>query len=284
LYFIVFERRKEKKKMNRVNRILIISVLLVVLLSVSVYAAVPFGATVTPTVPSQSGTADGSGNDPNAIAGNITDMDVTGYTVTQAWQGYYGNVTGVITLEDTSGDVMYNWTESSPEGEIFASTNSTLNWNYIQCFNLSSVGDYSDDTGNAGGVSQYGTNTTILEAEFNITYNDADGVNETFNNGTQPQGENLVHDQFIVNSLLFTPGECNATTHLFSNSQSSEDGKFQEILMYEPSTTSVVFAAILDNNEPGFDGDPHDFQMIVLESGHGTDTNVRTYYFWVELE
>jgi hypothetical protein len=270
--------------MNRVNRILIISVLLVVLLSVSVYAAVPFGATVTPTLPSESGTADGSGNDPNAIAGNITNMDVTGYSITQAWQGYYGDVTGVITLEDTSGDVMYNWSEASPEGEIFASTNSTLNWNYIQCFNLTANGTFEGDLDQAGATNLGGNNVTILEAMFNITFNDPDGVNETFGNGTQAQGEGFYHDEFVVNSLLFTPGECNASTHLFADSQSSEDSAFQEILLYEPFTSSVVFASILDNNELGFDGVAHDFQMIVLEDGHGTDTDVSTYYFWVELE
>ena len=41
---------------------------------------------------------------------------------------------------------------------------------------------------------------------------------------------------------------------------------------------------ILDEDEPGFDDNPHDFQMIVLEDGHGTDTATDTYYFWVELE
>lgn len=271
--------------MNRVNRILLISVLLVVLLSAFAIAAEPFGATVTPTTPSDRGSADAAGSDTNAIAGNITNMDVSGFTITQSWQGYFGNVTGVITLEDSAGNVMYNWSESSPEGEIFASTNSSITWNYIQCFNLNAAGTYADDTGNAGGTSQFGTNMTILENEFNIVFDDKDGVNETFNvNGTQPQGENLIHDQFVVNSLLFTPGECGAATHLFADSNSSEDSAFQEVLLYEPTTYSVVFMSILDEDEWGFDDDQHDFQMIVLEDGHGTDTSVDTYYFWVELE
>lgn len=270
--------------MNRVNRILLISVLLVVLLSVSVIALEPFGASVTPTTPSDRATQDGAGTDPNAIAGNVTFLDVTGFSITQSWQGYWGNVTGVITLEDNSGNVMYNWSESSPEGEIFASTNSSLEWNYIQCFNHTADGTYADDTGNAGGTSAFGTNALILNTEFSLEQDDPDTVNVTFGDGTHPQGEGLTHDLFIVNSLQFDAGECEAATHLFADSNSSEDSAFQEVLMYEPSTFSVVYATILDEDELGFNDEPMDFQMIVMENGHGTDTSVDTYYFWVELE
>jgi hypothetical protein len=273
----------ERKEMNRVNKILIISVLLVVLLSAFVIAE-PFGASVTPTTPSDRASADGAGNDPNAIAGNITEMDVSGFTVTQSWQGYFGNVTGVITLEDSGGHVMYNWSETSPEGEIFASTNNTVEWNYIQCLNFTADGTYGDDLLNAGGTSLYGTNAAILNIEFGLAQDDPDTVNVTFDfNGTQAQGENLIHNSFVVNSLLFTEGECVAT-HLFADTQSSEDSAFQEVLMYEPSTHSVVYTTILDEDEFGFDNDPHDFQMIVMENGHETDTSTNTYYFWVELE
>ena len=269
--------------MNRVNRILLISVLLVVLLSAFAYALSPFGATVTIGA-NETATEDTAQSAP-AIAGNISVLTVSAFTVTQAWQGYKGTVTGVITLEDTSGDVLYNWSEASPEGEIFASTNSSLIWPNIQCFNLTADGSYGDDTGNAGGTSKFGTNMTILEGEFNVTYDDSDGVNETFNvNGTQPQGEGLIHDLFYVNNLLFTPGECGAATHLFADSQSGEDSAFQEVLMYEPTTKSVVYATILDEDEAGFDGGSYDFQMIVLEDGHKIDTSISTYYFWVELE
>jgi hypothetical protein len=270
--------------MNRVNRLFFLSVLLIVLLSVTVLAVEPFGATVTPTTPSVRAPEDIAGSDPNAIAGNITDMTVSGFSVTQSWQGYFGNVTGVITLSDANDNVMYNWSVASPEGEIYASTNQTVEWNYIQCFNLTATGTYTSDTANNGSTSQYGTNMTILEDEFGIAFDDNDGVNETFNyNGTQPQGENLIHDLFYTNNLLFTPGECVAT-HLFADSNSSEDSAFQEVLLYEPSTYSVVFMTILDEDERGFDDNPHDFQMIVLENGHGTDVATDTYYFWVELE
>ena len=47
----------------------------------------------------------------------------------------------------------------------------------------------------------------------------------------------------------------------------------------------IIFASLLYEGDPvGFDGDKHDFEMLVLENGHGTNTAVTVYYFWVELE
>ncbi len=272
--------------MNRVNRILIISVLLAVLLSVSVVAVEPFGATVTPVTPSERAEADAAGNDPNAIAGNITQLTVSAFTITQSWQGYYGNVTGVIMLADGDDNVLYNWSVSSPSGEIYASTNNTVYWNNIQCFNLTADGTYGNDLPNAGSTSQFGTNVTILETEFGLNSTDWDGVNETFNvNGTQEQGETLIHDLFYTNNLLFNEGECGAAAHLFTESDSPEDNEFQEVLLYEPVSYSVVFMSILEEDDTmGFNNMYNDFQMLVLEDGHKTDTSTDTYYFWVELE
>lgn len=270
--------------MNRVNRMFLLSVLLVVLLSFTVLAIEPFGANVAPVSPSVRAPEDSAGSDANAIAGNITSMNVNGFSITQSWQGYFGNVTGVITLNDNADNVMYNWSVASPQGEIYASTNNSIEWNYIQCFNLTATGAYTSDTNNNGSTSQFGTNMTILEDEFGIRFDDNDGVNETFNfNGSQPQGELLIHNLFYTNNLLFTAGECVAT-HLFGTTNSSEDNNFQEVLMYEPSTHSVVFTTILNEDVTGFDNNPHDFQMLVLENGHGTNIATSTYYFWVELE
>ena len=54
--------------------------------------------------------------------------------------------------------------------------------------------------------------------------------------------------------------------------------------MYEPQSSSVIFTSLLNENVFGFDNNPHDFEMLVLENGHLTDTSVTPYYFWVELE
>ena len=59
---------------------------------------------------------------------------------------------------------------------------------------------------------------------------------------------------------------------------------FEEALLYEPNSQSVIFTSIIDEDVLGFDGRTHDFEMIVLEDGRGTDTATTTYYFYVELE
>ena len=44
-----------------------------------------------------------------ALAGNVTEININGFSTTQSWQGYFGNVTGTIQLADASDNQMYNW-------------------------------------------------------------------------------------------------------------------------------------------------------------------------------
>jgi hypothetical protein len=254
--------------MNKFSKLFLLSVLLVVFLCGIILAVEPFGATVNPVSPSDRALTDGAGNDPNAIAGNITEMDVSGYSITQSWQGYFGNVTGTIMLADNLDNVMYNWTIASPEGEIYASTNNSIIWGTIKCLD-----------------AEYGTYFEDLESMFGLAYDDVDGVNETFSlAGTHENGFGLAHDLFYTNNIEFSAGEC-ASTHLFAANQNATDSTFQEVLLYDSTTASIVFTSILDEETPqGFDGDGHDFQMLVLENGHLIDIAPTTYYFWVELE
>jgi hypothetical protein len=64
----------------------------------------------------------------------------------------------------------------------------------------------------------------------------------------------------------------------------AQQGHFEEVLLYEPSSTSVVFTSLIEDNLLGFDQRTHDFEMMVLENGHKTDVSPTPYYFFVELE
>lgn len=172
---------------------------------------------------------------------------------------------------------MYNWSLASPRGEIYASTNSSIVWNYVQCFNFSSDGTYADDKANVGGTSQHGTNLTILENMFGIGPEDVDGVNDTFT--LLGSG----HNTFYTNNIEFPAGQCR-NTQIFTNAGHGENNKFEEVLLYEPTTASVIFTSILNQDVVGFDNNPHDFEMLVLEDGHKADTSPTTYYFYAELE
>lgn len=124
----------------------------------------------------------------------------------------------------------------------------------------------------------YGLNLTQLESMFNIKPTSVDGVDETFNLfgiGT--------HRSFISSKRYFSEGQCR-NTRLFTNIGASEPGKFEEVLLYEPVTRSVIFTSLLNQDVLGFDNRSHDFQMLVLEDGHGTNVATTKYYFFVELE
>ena len=238
-----------------------------------VFAVQPFGAETT-FINSTRAPIDPAAS-VQAQAGNVTELNIFGYSPTQTWQGYFGNISGTIQLADAGDNVMYNWSLASPQGEIYASLNDSINWASIQCLNFTADGTKNDDTANAGNTSLYGTNLTQLEALFNIDFDDVDGVNETFNL--------FDHNAFYTNNLEFSQNECRST-RLFGDSGSGVDSEFEEVLMYDPTTESVVFASIIDEDVMGFDNRTHDFQMLVLEDGHGVDIAESTYYFYVELE
>ena len=209
----------------------------------------PSGATVTPGT-SSSAPAASAGSDTNALAGNVTQVNLVGDSNTQAWQGYFGNVTGAIQLGDSSSNILYNWSLSSPGGEVYAANRSSVDFTIIDCFDM------------ANGV-------TTLESDWNIGASDADGVNETFNLND--------HAGFFTGSVEHTSGECN-NTKLYN---SSGVGSFDVVLLNE--TGGPIFASLLQEDGNGFDGDTYDFEMIVLEDGHSGDTSTDTYFFWVEL-
>lgn len=239
-----------------------------------VSAIQPFGASVT-EIRSERAPADAPTSD-GAFAGNVTELTITGFSPTQAWQGYFGNVSGTIQLADANDNVMYNWSLANPQGEVYASTNSTISWTNVQCFNFTADGTFAGGE-TPGATNLHGTNLSVLESSFGMRSDDVDGVNETF-------GFTISHDLFYTANLQFSAGECLATA-IYDSTGQSVSTNFQEVILYEPTTSSVIWTSILEEASVlGFDGNDYDFEMIVPEDGHATDTSTTTYYFFVELE
>lgn len=237
--------------MNRINAILLVALL--TFSSFGLVIATPNGADpVTSGASTRADPTDAQNH--TAIAGNVTELTVYGSTVTQSWQGYFGNVSGSIQLADGSGNAMYNWSLASPQGEVFASSASTITWSSIACFDLA-------------------TNGAALEGAFGIDPTDADGVDETFASND--------HDQFYVGSTDFTVGQCN-NTKIFDDTGAGVNNNFEEVLLTDG--TNTVFASLLEEDLTGFDGKSHDFQMLVLENGHAGDSATTPYFFYIELE
>jgi hypothetical protein len=253
------------------------TILLIIIFIFSVFQlieATPSGASITPGLSER--TQSGEASSHSAIAGNITELSIyVGNSGSQSWQGYYGNVSGGLSLGDASNNIMYNWSLTTPSGEVYASTNSSITWSNLQCFNFSSSGTYSDESGNGGTTNLYGTNSTILEAEYGFSPSDIDGINETFATNN--------HDLFYSSNMEFSSDECRSL-QLFNNESQPEDGSFEEVIMYEPSSRSVIFTSILEESKIGFNNKEVDFQMLVPENGHGTDTSTTMYFFFIEIE
>lgn len=204
-----------------------------------------------------------------ALAGNVTQLSISANTVTQTWQAYYGNVTGTITLDDAGNNTIYNWQVVSPEGEIYASE-AAIDFTHdnIACYdyNYSQVGDSSYNI-----LSEY-------EALLGLDADDADGIDETFK-------ESLVYDSFYVGSRHIdnTSTVCPAT-QMYGQDEQQQEGRFQELLLYDNSSDKLVYTAIIEQDTIGFDNQAWDFEMIVGENGHAGDTTTTTYYFYVEIE
>jgi len=264
--------------MKKTNMILIFGFLVVGLMAVYVLAdpADPSGPdSINVTQIESFNTSQHTAQLVNAEAGNVTQLSIHGLTQTLTWQGYYGDVTGTITLDDAQNNTMYNWEVAEPQGEIYASNTSTVTWANIKCVN------YQNDV--AGEI-----NLTILETMYGLATDDLDGVNETFNEaGTIRDGTN--HPTIYVGTYTITAGTCPATDTYQNDSSSVDNHDFVEILLTD--NNSIVYTTIIENkmvgndtDKYGFDSVTHDFQMLVGENGHAGDDSVTPYYFFVELE
>ena len=243
-----------EKIVNMKKVILLISLVsAIVLFVIAGVIATPNGANIT-AINTSTAPATTAGNQ-SAYAGNVTEMNIFGRSTTQAWQGYFGNVSGVLQLADSSSNVMYNWTMASAKGEIYAANRSSVTWTSIRCFNVSS-------------------NATQIDTAFGISATDVDRINQTFNQSG--------HAAFTTASTSFSAGQCNSTKIYGVNGAAT----FDEVLLADSPTHnlgSVVFASIINNDANGFDSKTHDFEMLVPENGHNGDTSPTTYFFFVEL-
>jgi len=239
--------------MKNIFLVSVFVLLFVLSFSSLVLSVAPNGANIVAGTNQTAPADDPTGNE--AYAGNLTELTITGYSTTQTWQGYFGNVTGTIQLADSNNSVMYNWSLANPSGEVYASTSDSIAWSSIACYNVV-------------------TDTLGLEAAYTIGANEADGLNETF--ATQN------HDEFYTNNVHFTADDC-YSVQLYDSTGASTDGSFEEVVLTDGS--NAVFTSLLeDASANGFDQNDHDFEMLVLEDGHGEDTSTTTYYFYVELE
>lgn len=208
-----------------------------------------------------------------ALAGNVTELNITGETITRHWAGFYGEITGKIVLQDAQNNTFYDWTAANPRGQIYAARVNSVSWEDIRCAN--STERSSEDTfANANP-----DNAVDAPSRTFLAYGSDDGYTPT--NGHTGPG----HPTFYVGSVEITVNTC-YSAKMYDSTRN--EGEFWEVMLSDGS--NVVYAATIantdseDNGADGFDGVNHDFEMIVPEDGTGTDTSTTTYYFWIQIE
>ena len=207
-----------------------------------------------------------------AEAGNITSLIILGRSQTQAWQGYYGNITGYLSLDDANNWTMYDWYLAEPQGEIIASRQSSIDWVNVNCLNYTSTWSVSDEEN---------------DSAVHILAQEEDGINETFNDtiaGYFTKGA-LFRDISLGTNTISRA--CWATNTYTNDVMGAYD--FIEVILQDESGGDAIYLTVIEDNvnnsegeRPGFNNQSHDFQIMVPVDGHdGRDFSVNYYFCWM---
>ncbi len=229
----------------RLKNMIMLMVLL--LLSISLVIADPGNVTITEGESSR-GSLASTEDTTNAVAGNITHLDIDWSRITNIWQGFYGNISGSISLESGSGAKFYEWNATSMEGEVMATRDSITDWSGVNCTNV--------------------TNWETEEAALNIENLSIEGVNETYDTYTHPE--------FSIGTKTFEANTCRAVRPFTTGAAA---GNFYNVLLNSDVDTTV-YVAILSENTAAYDDNEVDFELLVPVD---KDSGTATYYFYVEI-
>jgi len=242
------------------------ALLVMVAFSSVAYAQTPVNVTTIARGSSERQASGGAPSTQPSEAGNTTSMSITVTDTSRRWQGFYGNVSGSITLADSSSNSLYNWINADPDGEVFASNHTTVNWPRIFCVNFSAA--VAEENLNRDSLNTYIGYTSDSDRALK------DSVNATFNQTFGDDGSILR----IGSRVITNADNCSMVT--LNTASGYQTTQFKEVLLTD--NQSVVFASILENNVNGFKNHPTDFEMIVGVNGTATSAT-RNYYFFVEL-
>jgi hypothetical protein len=239
--------------MKRTTTALLFATVAIILaaLVIDEIAAIPSGGVLTAyTNSSSNGSLATARND---SGGYIYVANINTIQQNTNWKAYLGNVTGSLTLDDSTFHTIYDWDIAMTSGEVYSTRNSSVMWTTIGC---------------AGG-----NNVSQENTYFGFNPVSADNINGTFNA--------TAHKSFIVGTRPIAASSCNATALYVNDTRQpvTASSKWQETLLSDGR--SLIFASIMEDNYWGYNNLTYDFQMILPENGSSLNTN--PYYFWVEL-
>ncbi|MFC1648279.1 hypothetical protein ACFL1B_02360 [Nanoarchaeota archaeon] len=240
--------------MNRNLVTTLITIVLGLMLFAAIAIADPTGTDALTQVSTSRANLTTAASALNAQAGNVSEIAITGTGITTAWQGFYGNITGSLTLENSAGDVFYNWSGLGAfTGEVYAARTDSVSWATIGCAD--------------------GTEMTSENSYLGRALTDPDSVWGTF--------DSLSHPELIVGATTITTNTCNSTNAYINTGSSGTD--FYQVLLADGGS-NIVYSTIIDRDQTGFNGVGYDFELLVGENGNVTEAASTTpYYFFIEL-
>jgi len=148
--------------------------------------AVTGGTTVAGGTQSWSGT---SSTSVNILGGNITEVNVSGYSQTGRWAGFWGEVSGGLKLSDSTNS-FYEWTVSDVTGAVvYAADAAVSNWGSVAAagtldmpgYLTAGATDNFTNTFNTTGKTFTSTSLSVGSAPYTNTYSSgAAGNLETY--------------------------------------------------------------------------------------------------------
>lgn len=182
-----------------------------------------------------------------AEGGNVTFLDVNlSQQNSNVWQGFYGNVSGGIFLQDANNYIFYDWSVVDSVGEVLATRFIIPDWTLVNCTNQTEI--------------------YMEEERLSITNETNMGINDTY--------YKITHPSFTVAGR--TMAGCRST---LTNNATSSQAVFWNVLLNTNSTTTL-YTVILDNDRDSYDGGTADFQLLVPVD---MQTGQANYNLYVEL-
>jgi len=228
--------------------------LLAILLLSSVIHALPVGPIINYAYNSTAITV--ISNRSQDAKGTITVLTLSSNQQDYKWKAYVGNVSGKLALDDANGKSIYDWSMGGgATGKVFVSRSSGINWANVSCVNQSVIDSE--------------------ESALGMPSSAIDNINRTFNY--------TAHKSFLVGTKNITNSSCRSTATYINDARQAitESSFFQEVLLKDDVTSSLVYTTILEQSHVGFDNTNYDFQILVAENESATVP--LTYYFYVEL-
>ena len=255
---------KEQKK----HRKFVALTLIVVLVSLSFIfiTAEPEGASITYISNTSKNSSNPDSRQDNK--GTITTLVISTVQQNIKWKAYVGNVSGTLVLRDVDDYSIYEWASGgSPDGEVFITMNSSIDWANIECANKTAIQNLQSHLGHGAAAG--------------------DNIESTFSN--------QIHEAIVVGEDTITASTCNSTAMWVNDTAQAMavDSFYQEVLLMDDEM-KVIFTALIDQDISSYRDDnaigntstiganlTYDFQAIVPDY---TGASIATYYFYVEID